>query len=157
MSRWGLTLLRWAVGAVFVAHGLPKLIPIWGSSPATTVTLFESMGLNAAYPLTLAVGSVELLCGMALIAGAYTPLVTLILAADTVVSTWQVHLANGFFLNWTLEPGVGHGYEYHLLLLAALACLMLTGPGAASVDVSRARSAEAAASARARLRAGSVG
>ena len=87
----------------------------------------------------------------------HAPWVTLVLVADTAISTWKVHLANGFFLNWTLEPGVGHGYEYHLLLLAALVCLMFTGPGAASVDVGRVRSAEAAASARARLRAGSVG
>ena len=150
-------MLRWAVGAVFVAHGLLKLIPIWGSSPATAVALLESVDVTPAYPLTLAVGGLELLCGMVLIAGAYTPWVTLVLAADTAISTWKVHLANGFFLNWTLEPGVGHGYEYHLLLLAALVCLMFTGPGAASVDVGRVRSAEAAASARARLRAGSVG
>ena len=66
MSRWGLALLRWAVGAVFVAHGLLKLIPIWGSSPATAVALLESVDVTPAYPLTLAVGGLELLCGMVL-------------------------------------------------------------------------------------------
>ena len=156
MSRWGLTLLRLAVGAVFAAHGLPKLIPIWGRSPATTVALFESVNLTPAYPLTLAAGGVELLCGAVLIAGAYTPWVTLVLAADTAVTVWKIHLANGFFLNWTLEPGVGHGYEYHLLLIAALVYLLFGGPGPASVDAGRARSTEAAAARRARLRARSV-
>ena len=156
MSRWGLLWLRLAVGAVFAAHGLAKLIPIWGRSPATTVALFESVGLTPAYPITLAAGGVELLCGVVLIAGAYTPWVTLVLAAYTAVTVWKIHLAHGFFLNWTLEPGGGHGYEYHLLLIAALVCLLFGGPGAASVDAGRAHSAEAAAARRARLRAGSV-
>ena len=73
-----------------------------------------------------------------------------------LVAGWTVHLANGFFLNWTMAPGQGHGYEYNVSLIATLVSLMLTGPGALSIDGYRARAAEAQAFGRARMRAGQV-
>ncbi len=51
-----------------------------------------------------------------------------------LVAVWTVHVANGFFLNWTMTPGQGHGYEFNLVLVGALVSLMLTGPGALSFD-----------------------
>jgi putative oxidoreductase len=73
-----------------------------------------------------------------------------------LVAVWTVHLSSGFFLNWTLAPGQGHGYEFNLALVAALVSLMLTGPGALSIDRHRARAAETQAFGRARMRAGQV-
>jgi putative oxidoreductase len=35
-----------------------------------------------------------------------------------VVAVAQVHWSNGFFLNWALEPGKGHGVEMSLALIA---------------------------------------
>ena len=64
--------------------------------------------------------------------------------------------ANGFFLNWNLTPGQGHGYEFNFVLIGALISLMLSGPGAFSIDGRRARHAETQAYGRARLRAGKV-
>jgi uncharacterized membrane protein YphA (DoxX/SURF4 family) len=72
------------------------------------------------------------------------------------VAIWKVHLVNGFFLNWGMTPGVGHGVEFNLVLIGALLCLMLSGPGGLSIDWRRARSAESQAAGRARLRAGNV-
>jgi uncharacterized membrane protein YphA (DoxX/SURF4 family) len=63
-----------------------------------------------------------------------------------------VHFRNGFFLNWTLTPGRGHGMEYNLVLIGALLCLMLTGPGALSVDELQSHSAASRAAGRARAR-----
>ena len=79
-----------------------------------------------------------------------------LLALDLLVVAWKAYLFNGFFLNWTLTPGVGHGIEYHVVLVAALVCLMITGPGAFSVDGWRRRAEEAAAAGLARIRAGKV-
>ena len=42
------------------------------------------------------------------------------------------------FLNWAITPGRGHGVEYSLVIVAALFCLALTGPGDLSFDQSRA-------------------
>jgi putative oxidoreductase len=67
-----------------------------------------------------------------------------------------VHLANGFFLNWSITPGQGHGYEFNLALLGMLVSLMLTGPGSLSLDERRSRAAEYAAASRARAMAGRI-
>jgi putative oxidoreductase len=112
--------------------------------------------VGPAFPLAVLVGSLELVGGLLLILGARTLFTAGTLAMATLVSTWTLRLAHGFFLNWGVTPGQGHGFEYDLVLLAALVTLMLTGAGAFSVDGRRARDAEAQAFGRARLRAGNV-
>jgi putative oxidoreductase len=94
--------------------------------------------------------------GILLLFGALTRWAALALAIAMGVAIWKVHLRHGFFLNWTIAPGQGHGYEFNVVLIGALACLALTGPGAVSIDGWRARSAETEAAGRARLRAGNV-
>jgi uncharacterized membrane protein YphA (DoxX/SURF4 family) len=65
---------------------------------------------------------------------------------------WNVHLVNGFFINWAMTPGKGHGIEYNVVLIAALVCLMFTGPGGFSLEHRRERWAESDRAGRARLR-----
>ncbi len=153
----GPAILRLAVSAVFIGHGAQKLFGLWGGGGlAATSDFLASLGLGPAGPLALVFGVVELAGGLLLLAGAYTRWVAPLLAIDLVAVAWKAYLFNGFFLNWTLTPGAGHGFEYHLVLVAALVCLMFTGPGAFSVDAYRRRSAEAAAAGLARIRAGKV-
>lgn len=153
MHAMGPTVLRAAVGAVFVAHGAQKLFGVWGGGgPSGTAAFFAQLGLSPAYPLALFVGLVELVGGLLLIAGAFTLVSAALLAANMLVAVWKVHAAHGFFLNWTNAPGQGHGYEFNLILLAALVALMLSGAGALSVDERRLKSAESLAAGRARLR-----
>jgi putative oxidoreductase len=157
MRQYGPVVLRLAIGAVFLAHGAQNLLGVWGGGgPTGTAAFFAQIGLAPAYPLALAIGILEFAGGLMLIAGAFTLPVALLLIADMLVAMWKVHLAHGFFLNWTNTPGAGHGYEFNLVLVAALVSLMLTGAGALSLDGHRARSAEAEAYGRARLRAGKV-
>ena len=156
MRAWGLLVLRLAVGTVFIAHGLPKLIPIWGSSPAEAAAFFQSIGLHPAYPLTAASGVIETGGGLMVIFGLFATWAALGLLIDTAVAIWKVHLAHGFFINWTMARGVGHGIELHLLLSGALICLMMTGPGLLSIAGRRERDAEEQALARARLRSNKV-
>ena len=113
MQAWGVTLLRLTVGVVFVAHGVPKLFgPMWGTSPEGTVALFALVGLQPAPLLAVTVGIVELCGGMALFLGAFTRLMSALLAIIMAVAIWKVHWPYGFFLNLSLEPGVGHGFEH---------------------------------------------
>lgn len=156
MQPYGPAALRLAVGAVFVAHGAQKLFGVWGGGLEGTAAYFTQLGLRPALPLAALVGVVELVGGLMLIIGAATLFAALALAMTMAVAIWKVHLANGFFLNWNLTPGQGHGYEFNLVLIGALISLMLSGPGAFSIDGQRARSAEAKAYGRARLRAGKV-
>ena len=157
MQRYGPAVLRLVVGAVFVAHGAQKLFGLWGGGgPEGTAAFFSQLGLAPAYPLALLVGIVEFGGGLLLISGAFTFLAAALLSIDMAVAAWTVHLANGFFMNWALTPGQGHGYEFNLTLIGVLVSLSLTGPGAFSIDGRRARSAEYEAYGRARLRAGKV-
>lgn len=153
MRAFGPLLLRMVVGAVFIAHGLPKLVPVFGQPGLDATTAwFESLGLRPAYLLAATTGIVETLGGTLLVLGAFTPLAAAALAVVMMVAIWTVHAPHGFFINWTLEPGMGHGVEFSVVLLAALASLLLTGPGSLSVDEWRRRDQEAARYGRQRLR-----
>jgi putative oxidoreductase len=153
MEHYGPAVLRVMVGITFVAHGAQKLFGIWGGAGlAGTGAYFDSIGLSPGFPLAVAVGLTEFGGGLLLVAGALTPYAAGALVLAMLGAIWKVHLANGYFLNWAITPGQGHGVEYNLVLIAALVCLAFTGPGALSIDHSRARSAEADALGRARLR-----
>jgi putative oxidoreductase len=157
MREYGPLILRVSLAAVFIAHGGQKLFGAWGGfGLAGTAGYFGTLGLTPSYPLAVLVSLTEFGGGILLLFGALTRWAALALAIAMGVAIWKVHLPHGFFLNWTIAPGQGHGYEFNVVLIAALACLVFTGPGAFSIDGQRARSAEAEAAGRARLRAGSV-
>lgn len=156
MRGLGPTPLRFIVGVIFVAHGVQTLIPVWGWAGTPAAAIFPSLGYGPESTLVLAAGIAYLVGGLALMAGAFTSAIALLLAFERLVSLWRLHLDNGFFLNWTLVPDVGHGSEYHLLMIAALLCLVLEGGGEFSVDALRDQRAEVAALGRARLRAGKL-
>ena len=153
MDRYGPALLRLVVGATFLAHGAQKLFGVWGGGGlAGTAAYFDSLGLSPGYPLAVAVALAESLGGVLLMTGALTSYAAAALIVTMLGAIWNVHLSNGFFMNWGLTPGRGHGVEYDLVLIAALASLVISGPGTLSVDHSRARSAESYRAGRARLR-----
>ena len=157
MALVGPTVIRLAVGAVFAAHGAQKLFGLWGGAGLTgTAAFFAQLGLAPAFPLAILVGLVEFGGGLLLMTGAFTLVISAILTVTMLVAVWTVHLSSGFFLNWTMAPGQGHGFEFSLVLIATLVSLMLTGPGALSIDRYRTRAAEAQAFGRARMRAGQV-
>ncbi|MCL4811964.1 MAG: DoxX family protein [Vicinamibacteraceae bacterium] len=153
MQAFGPLVLRLVVGAVFIAHGLSKLVPVFGQSGLAGATAwFESLGLQPAYLLAAATGLVETVGGLLLVLGAFTPLAAAALSVVMIVAIWTVHAPHGFFINWTLAPDAGHGVEFNAVLLAALASLLLTGPGSLSFDEWRRRDREAARYGRQRLR-----
>jgi putative oxidoreductase len=153
MDRYGPAVLRLMVGITFIAHGAQHLFGIWGGAGLTgTAASFDRIGLSPGFPLAVAVGVLEFGGGLLLLAGALTPYVSAALIVVMLGAMLKVHLANGFFINWAMTPGVGHGVEYNLMLIAALLCLALGGPGAFSIDHRRERWAAADAAGRARLR-----
>jgi putative oxidoreductase len=153
MESFGPAVLRTVVGAVFVAHGMQTLFGAFGGVGLSgTAGFFEGLRFPPAFPLAVGIGTAEFAGGLMLIAGAFTRLAAAMLVATMLGAIWTVHAQNGFFLNWTMTPGSGHGVEYSLVLVGALVCLALTGPGELSFDRRRALSAEADALGRARLR-----
>ena len=156
LPAYGPAVLRLALAAVFIGHGAQKLFGLWGGAGlAGTAAAFAQAGIEPSFPLATVWGVVQFFGGILLAVGAFTTISSIALAVLMVGGIWKAS-AHGFFLNWGLTPGLGHGTEYYVVMLAALVCLMLTGPGAFSIDHRRAASAEAEAAGRARLRAGKV-
>jgi len=132
----GITLLRIALGAMFLAHGLLKLLVF--TLPGTA-GFFESVGFPGflAYLVTPA----EVLGGIALLAGFRTRLVAAALIPVLLGAT-AVHAGNG----WTFSAPNG-GWEYPACLVVLAIVQVLLGSGALAVDNLRARPRAALAAA----------
>jgi putative oxidoreductase len=156
MNGLGLAVLRLALAAVFLLHGLHVLFGFWGSAAAgmggldATGARFQAAGLGPGHVVAVVAGLLQLAGGGLLVIGWLTRWVTVALALYTAVVAWFMHVEWGFFLNWTGAPGSGHGSEYAIVVMAALLCLGLSGPGAASIDGRRAHYAASRAAGRAR-------
>ena len=127
--------LRLILGFGFIFHGWPKIFS--SEDHADFVGMLRDMiGLPFPEFMAYVVGLVELLGGLALIAGAFVALVSIPLIINMLVAMLTVHLPNGFsFMNMLPEGGFGMpGYEVNLLYIAGLAALMLMGAGSLSVD-----------------------
>ena len=153
MAGWGLTVLRMAVGLVLIGHGAQKLFGAFGGTGLTgTADAFTQIGLTPAYPIAAIWSVIEFGCGVLVFLGAWTRFAAVPPAIILAVAIWKAHFVNGFFINWTLAPGIGHGYEFNLVLIAACVCLSLAGAGELSIDRLLHRNAESALAGRQRIR-----
>lgn len=116
-------LLRLVTGAWFLVHGLTKLFVF---TPAGTAGYFQSLGLPGALGYLTMV--LEILGGLALIAGIATRQVSVVLAAVLLGAGWFGHAANGYAFG---NPG--GGWEYPVLWAVAMLALALLGDGAWSL------------------------
>ncbi|MCP3143891.1 DoxX family protein [Pyxidicoccus xibeiensis] len=124
----GATVLRIALGAVFLAHAGAKAFIF---TFAGTAQFFEAHGFPGwtATPVFL----VELLGGLALVAGFRTRQVALALV-PVMLGALKPHVANGWMFT-----NSGGGWEYVAFLILALVAQALVGSGAYAVDGLRER------------------
>ena len=123
-------LLRLALGIMFLAHVLTKLLVF---TPAGTAGFFASVGFPGwlAYPVI----AFEIGAGVLLVLGVFTRWVAL-LAVVQLFAASTVHFGNG----WSFANPNG-GWEYPIFLTVAAAALALIGDGAHALKPSKARSA----------------
>lgn len=131
----GLLILRLAVGATMIVHGLQKLTG-WWDGPG--LDGFEAAVESAGYrysEILATVGAIgEVAAGVLLVLGLLTPL-----AAAAVVAI----MINAVLFKHNLEPGLQYfaaeqsGVEFEVLLGAAAVAIVLTGPGRIAVDGAR--------------------
>ncbi|GAB2722310.1 DoxX family protein [Arthrobacter bambusae] len=124
LTNTALTVLRVIVGFIFAAHGWQKFNEF---TIAGTQAAFGKMGVPAADVVAPIVASIELVGGIALIAGVLTRIFAALLALDMLGALFLVHAPAGLFA----DKG---GYELVLALAAAVAAVALTGAGRISVD-----------------------
>ncbi|MBL8483327.1 MAG: DoxX family protein [Rhodocyclaceae bacterium] len=125
-TELGITLLRIALGVMWIAHALLKLLVF--TLPGTA-SFFDSVGIPGllAYPVFAA----ELAGGIALVLGIYARQVSLALLPVMLGAT-SVHLHNG----WVFTSA-GGGWEYPLFLSVASLALWLQGDGAGALRRSK--------------------
>lgn len=118
LSPYGTGLLRIGLGAMWIAHGLLKLL-VFGI--AGTAGFFESVGMPGwtAGPVAFA----EIAGGIAIVAGLYGRWVSAALL-PVLIGAGLVHLANG----WVFSNANG-GWEYPAFLILASVVHILQGDG----------------------------
>jgi putative oxidoreductase len=110
--------LRLAAAGVFVAFGVGKFI-----NHGSELASFKTYGLPAPELFVAVIGAVELVGGLALIAGRFTRLAALVLAGDMVGAIIFSGLGQWEVISLTLAPA----------LLVAMLLLLRTGPGPLTV------------------------
>ena len=116
----GLLVLRFALGAIFLTHGYPKLV-----RPNPEMQhMFAQHGLPAQF--VYVAGILECFGGALLALGLFTRPAALLLAIEMAVAIWKVHSSGGIL--------AVHLYEFPFALAAACVALATVGPGALSID-----------------------
>ena len=134
--------LRLIVGYGFLAHGLAK----WSRGPEVFAGILQATGVPMAHVMTWVTIATELVAGVAFLAGALVPLVSIPALILLFVAIFTVHLPYGFSSIKLLSVNEGRaqfgppGYECDLLYIACIIALVLIGPTPWSVDSYRRRS-----------------
>ncbi|ARU54327.1 DoxX family protein [Oleiphilus messinensis] len=117
------TILRTALGMMYLAHGLTKLFIF---TPAGTAGFFSSLGLPGFLgPMTM---GLEIIGGVALITGLYARWVAVALIPVLLGAILFVHGSNG----WSFS-NEGGGWEFPAFLIVASISQFFLGDGAFSI------------------------
>jgi putative oxidoreductase len=134
--QWAAIPLRLIVGYGFMEHGYSKLM----KGPAAFASILHALGVPSAHAMAWLTILIEMLGGLAVLVGAFIPLVSVPMAGVLLVAMFSVHLPYGFAsikLIAVTPAGAQFGppgYECDLLYLACLAALVLLGSGPLSID-----------------------
>lgn len=124
LAPYAATLLRISLGVLALAHGLLKILVF---TPAGTVGFFASLGLPAF--LAYATIGVEVIGGIALIAGVFTRYVSIAMI-PILIGAAVVHSGAGW-----LFSNEGGGWEFPAFWAVALAVQALLGDGAFALRI----------------------
>lgn len=136
LARWGPIPLRLIVGYGFMEHGFAKL----SKGPENFAVILHAMGVPAPHFMAWLTILTELIGGLAVLLGAFVPLVSLPMAAVLFVAALTVHLPYGFSSIKLMSVTSGRaqfgppGYEVDLLYIACLAALSFGGSGPLAID-----------------------
>jgi putative oxidoreductase len=129
-----LFIVRVVLGVIFFAHGAQKVFGWFGGPGLRGLVSYFRQSLGVPAPLTVLAALTELFGGLAMIVGLLVRPAAVGLIVVMLVAIATVHWRNGFFLNWSLEPGKGHGFEMNLALIGMALAVLVGGGGAFSID-----------------------
>jgi putative oxidoreductase len=123
----GLLILRFVVGAVFLAHGINHIYG--GGKIAGTARWFDSLGMKPGIIHAWTASLTEVGSGALLLLGLLTPVAGAGVVGVMLVAWITNHRKNGFFI---FRPGEGWEYVMTLCLLGVV--IGTVGPGSWSID-----------------------
>lgn len=115
-------MLRVVLGALFVAHGYPKLFKNFSGFAGW----LESMGLKPGKFWALVAGAVEFLGGLLLILGVWVQLIGILFVIQMLVALWKAKWGK---VGLTDQGG----WELDLIYLVAALALVMMGGGVYSL------------------------
>jgi len=133
--------LRLIVGYGFLTHGLTK----WFKGPETFAGILHAAGVPLPHVMVWITIVTEIVVGIAFLAGAFIPLVSIPAIILLAVAIFTVHLPYGFSSIKLISVNNGRaqfgppGYECDLLYIACILTLVLIGPSPWSFDNYRSR------------------
>lgn len=133
-ASWPLFVIRVVLGIIFFAHGAQKLFGWFGGYGLSGTIGYFRQSLHIPAALTVLVALTETLGGLAAVIGFLARPAAVGLIINMVVAIAKVHWPNGFFINWSLQAGKGHGFEMNLALIGMAVAVLLGGAGALSID-----------------------
>jgi putative oxidoreductase len=134
--QWAPLPLRLVIGCGFVVHGWAKLT----RGPEGFAKLLEQISVPLPEMTAWASTLLEILGGLAILAGAFVAIVSVPLIVMMLVAMFTVHLRYGFSAINTIGLTASGpqfsppGYEVNLLYIAGLLALILGGAGPLSID-----------------------
>ncbi len=134
LQRFHQLMIRIPLGLIFIAHGGQNLFGWWGGPGFVQSVRGFEMHLGIPPALGALALFIQFGGGVFVLVGLLTRAAALGLAVLMSVAIWRVHLVNGFYLNWRLAEGRGHGIEMNLALLGMSLALVCAGGGPLALD-----------------------
>jgi putative oxidoreductase len=124
----GLLVGRVVLGGLMAAHGSQKLFGWFGGHGLRgTAGFFEGLGFRPGYLFATMAAGTEVLSGVLLLLGLFTPIAAALMISVMIVAAGSVHWKGGLFAST-------NGIEVPLLYGVGALVLGLTGPGRFSLD-----------------------
>ena len=122
------------LGVVVFPHGAQKLLGWFGGYGFNGTMGFLTGSAGLPWIVGFLVIIIEFFAALFLIFGFLTRLSALGIIANFLGVLFFIHIKNGFFMNWNMQPNKGEGFEYFILLFGLAIISLIAGGGKASVD-----------------------
>ncbi|MEO6894184.1 MAG: DoxX family protein [Ginsengibacter sp.] len=127
---------RLALGLTIFPHGAQKMLGWFGGYGFSGTMGYFTTQEHLPYLIGLLFILIEFFGSLFLIFGFFSRLAAIGFIGIYLGALIKVHAANGFFMNWNMQPNTGEGWEYLILLFGLALIVLIYGGGKASIDAS---------------------